>query len=48
MFKVAVGPLKWSTSEFWQSTPREFWAAIEASEEAAARLEEMRRAQGGA
>ena len=41
MFKLAVQGLKWSPSDFYRSTPRELWAAIEASEEAAAELERI-------
>ena len=42
MFKVATVALKWSVRDFWASTPREFWAAVDASEEAVKRLEQMR------
>lgn len=42
MFKVATVSLEWNPNDFWQSTPRELWAAIEGSEEAAARMEELR------
>lgn len=42
MFKVATQALKWSPSDFWRATPREFWAGIEASEEAAAEIERVR------
>jgi len=45
MFKVATVSLKWSINDFWKATPREFWAAIDASEEAANRIEEMRAKQ---
>jgi hypothetical protein len=47
MFKVATVSLKWSVRDFWYSTPREFWAAVEGSEEAVKRLEDMRRQSGG-
>jgi hypothetical protein len=46
MYKVATGPLKWTPREFWKSTPHDLWATIEANEEAAARLEEMRQRDG--
>ncbi len=39
MFKVASAALKWSPTDFRQSTPFEFWAAIEAAEEAAEAME---------
>lgn len=29
--RFALGQLKWSPSEFWQSTPHEFFAAYEGS-----------------
>jgi len=46
MFKVATTALKWSVSDFWASTPRELWAGIEASEDAAERMEQARKAGG--
>lgn len=37
MFKIAVAKngLAWTPSEFMNSTPREFWLAIEAAEDEA-------------